>query len=66
MFIAVATAAAFAAKVGLKIMLIGFAAIFNAVRTNLASSLEQHPLSPLDAHRLSCARQALSRESIAG
>jgi hypothetical protein len=53
MFIAVATAAAFPAKDGLKIILIGLAAICNALRTNLASSREQQPLSPLDAQALS-------------
>jgi len=65
MFIAVATAAALYAKVGLKIRLSGFEDILPALRISIASSREQHPLSPRDAQRLSCWRQARSRASTA-
>jgi hypothetical protein len=65
MFIAVITAAALYVKVGLKIRLIGLEVILLAALINLSSSLEQQPLSPLEAHALSWARHALSRESMA-
>jgi len=61
-----ATPAAVAAYAGRNKMLIGLRDSFNAVRTNLASSLEQQPLSPLDAHSLSCNLHASSSLLIAG
>jgi hypothetical protein len=60
-----ATANALVTKVGLRTRFIGLAAVLLAALINLASSLEQHPLSPLEAQALSWARHALSRESIA-
>ena len=65
MFIAAATAAALAAKVGLNNMFNGFCDILEALRISIASSFEQHPLSPRDAQRLSCCLQARSNTSTA-
>jgi len=65
MFIAAATAAALAASDGLNHMFNGFCDILEALRIRMASSLAQHPLSPLDAQRLSCCLQARSNTSTA-
>ena len=48
-----ATANALVTKVGFNTKFTGLAAVLLAALINLASSLEQQPLSPLDAHALS-------------